>query len=321
MCRQSPFVAPLHSEGASLPEWRSPIIDNTLDDAELERQCPLDDGRMASNVCYTLGVFEKLPVELLSMVYLYLDIPSLMTFRRVNQRALLSVDSLHEFRKVKDHCPNILRAVISTEARSYTMRTLYRSLRSKTCVGCGRFGGYLYLLTSVRVCYSCFTQSRSFRPFAGSLEITQYYGLSEDDVARLPQLLNIPGTYTPYQVQYTKRKRLFDADAVRSRSMQVRKEDWDSGKLYGETRPWDAKHRTQLIRDAKRYLAIISAPHLGPEDQVDWGIECPGCRDSLADATIFRVKFAQADIAEHNAQFGEIGEVRGRRQHVRNIET
>ncbi|KAI3316900.1 hypothetical protein HD806DRAFT_516467 [Xylariaceae sp. AK1471] len=53
------------------------------------------------------------------------------------------------------HCPNVLRAIISTKANCFDCMTLYRILCTSKC--CDRFCSYLYRITCKRVCHFCFT--------------------------------------------------------------------------------------------------------------------------------------------------------------------
>jgi hypothetical protein len=58
--------------------------DNTLDDAQLETRCPLDNGRhdcTPVSTYFTTNQLDRLPIELLVEVLLQLDIPSLTRFR------------------------------------------------------------------------------------------------------------------------------------------------------------------------------------------------------------------------------------------------
>ncbi|KAH6691081.1 hypothetical protein EV126DRAFT_482972 [Verticillium dahliae] len=76
------------------------ICDNTLDDAQLETRCPLDNGRHADALMsthYPAGQLDQLPAELLIQILLQIDIPSLTHFRLVNRRAMGLVDPIpHE---------------------------------------------------------------------------------------------------------------------------------------------------------------------------------------------------------------------------------
>jgi len=82
------------------------ILDNTLDDVQLDR----------------------LPVELIIDVLLQLDIPSLTWFRGLNRRAMQLVNSVRQYTTIINHCPNIIRAIVSIQADAFDCGTLYRTL-------------------------------------------------------------------------------------------------------------------------------------------------------------------------------------------------
>ncbi|KAG9253166.1 uncharacterized protein F5Z01DRAFT_624272 [Emericellopsis atlantica] len=143
------------------------ICDNTLDNAQLETRCPLDDGRLADASIpgrRSAGQLDQLPAELLIMVLLHIDIPSLIHFRRVNRRALELVDSIPQYAALIKQCPNIIRAILSIQADAFDCGTLYRTLSTHRCSTCQRFGDHLYLIDCRRVCYLCFTMWQEYFP-------------------------------------------------------------------------------------------------------------------------------------------------------------
>ncbi|KAM9880931.1 hypothetical protein VDGL01_04939 [Verticillium dahliae] len=78
------------------------ICDNTLDDAQLETRCPLDNGRHADALMsthYPAGQLDQLPAELLIQILLQIDIPSLTHFRLVNRRAMGLVDPIPQMQQ------------------------------------------------------------------------------------------------------------------------------------------------------------------------------------------------------------------------------
>lgn len=127
-------------------------VDNTLDDADLETRCPLDNGRHAIQLRHGVGQLDKLPLEIVTKILLLLDLPTLTVFRRVNCRAIILVDSIYQFKMILKHCPNILRVIISINARFFNCQTLYEMLSTDKCATCDHFGYYLYLITCKRVC-------------------------------------------------------------------------------------------------------------------------------------------------------------------------
>ncbi len=156
------------------------IRDNTLDDAQLETRCPLDNGRHADRsipVRYSDGQLDQLPAELLIQVFLQLDIPSLTIFRRVNRRAMELVDSVPQYAALINHCPNIIRAILSIQADAFDCGTLYKILSTKRCSTCERFGDHLYLIDCRRVCHFCFTMRLEYFPLTIG-QASRFFGLN-----------------------------------------------------------------------------------------------------------------------------------------------
>lgn len=226
-----------------------------------------------------------------------------MAFRRVNRRAMSLLDSLQQYRKVSEQCPNVLRAIVSTMASSFDFWTLYEALSISNCANCGRFGGYLYLITCSRACYFCFTSAWAYLPMAA--HAVRRAGVSREDLERLPHLLSLPGRYTSFGKLSKKRTKLFDRQTVWNKALEAVATDEGSQRL---------NHTT---REVKRYMAIISAPYFGAGQSVDWGVHCVGRRESTEPATHFRLKYSQDDIFDHINRCGAIQDVNGRKQHVR----
>ena len=147
----------------------------------------------------SLGQIDKLPLELLSEVLLDLDVPTLVAFRCVNRHALAVVDSLPKFCRVLENCANVIylpiRAVVATKAKSFTFNTLHNSLSMRDCIRCGRFGGYLYLITCERVCYFCFSQDTAYFPITESA--ARRIGCTKNHLEQLPHLFSLPDNIHP----------------------------------------------------------------------------------------------------------------------------
>ncbi|KAG6838827.1 hypothetical protein C0991_008076, partial [Blastosporella zonata] len=102
--------------------WTHNIRDNTLDNAQLETRCPLDNGRhdyIPISTCFAAGQLDRLPLELLIEVLLLLDIPSLTRFRGLNRRTMELVNSVRQYTAIIEHCPNIIRAIVSIQADAF----------------------------------------------------------------------------------------------------------------------------------------------------------------------------------------------------------
>jgi hypothetical protein len=280
--------------------WQLRIRDHTLDDASLETRCSLENGgQYVTQSSCSLGRLDKFSLELLCEILLGLDVPTLVSLRRVNRLAMHLVNSLPQYSKIMMECPNVLRAIVSTRANGFDLRTLYTTLCTSSCANCGLFGGYLYLITCSRVCYFCFSSAPPYLPMTGFA--ARRSGVAKEHLDSIPHLLSLPGRYTSFEKLSKKRIKLFDRLAVRSKA-------WTGA----ESLPPDLK-----TREVKRYVAIISAPCFSTGQSVDWGVYCIGCRGSTESTSHFRLKYSQAGIFDHINELGMIRDVNGIKQHVR----
>ena len=302
-----------NSPDIALPVYRTlNICDNTLDDAKLETRCPLDNGRHDStpiSTCFSTNQLDRLPLELLIEVLLRLDIPSLTRFRGLNRRAMELVNSVHQYTTIIEHCPNIIRAIVSIQADAFDCGTLYRTLCTSRCFTCNRFGDHLYLIDCRRVCYFCFTQRAEYFPLT-SREASKFFTPNAKprskakssrkllELAKPPSILSLPGRYccgctSRGGILRARRLRLYDRRTVVQ-------------SLAGSGFP----QSDNTTREPKRFMAIISAPVLlNAGRQVDHGFFCLGCRDrdeSDEEIEHFRIKYTTEDISEHIASSGRV---------------
>ena len=260
------------------------IVDHTLDDAELDARCPLDNGRHVILPKTSVGQFDLLPAELINQVLGMLDIPTLTTFRRVNQRAMDLVDSLPPYRRLWTSCPNVLRAVVSINATFFRCETLFQALTREKCESCSLFGGYLYLITCKRVCYFCFTKRKEYFPVSLTLASRQAK-VQKKALSHLPQVLSLPGRYTASAKLSKCRVTLVDRQALLHLSEAA--ETLNQRVDYATTEP-------------RRYMSIVAAPRLHVRDQTaDWGLYCSLCRDNTEPSSHFRKQYNQQDILQH----------------------
>jgi hypothetical protein len=298
------------------------ICDNTLDDAQLETRCPLDNGRhdcTPISTCFATNQLDRLPLELLIEVLLQLDIPSLTRFRGLNRCAMKLVNSVHQYTAIIEHCPNIIRAIVSIQADAFDCGTLYRTLCTSRCFTCNRFGDHLYLIDCRRVCYFCFTRRAEYFPLT-SREASKFFKPNAKpqsnakssrkllELAKPPSILSLPGRYcgawtTRVGGLQARRLRLYSRTVVQS--------------LAGSGLP----QPDNTTREPKRFMAIISAPVLlNAGRQVDHGFFCLGCRDETDEKTKhFRIKYMTEDMSEHIATYGRVERtprIPGRFMHV-----
>ncbi|KAK3337776.1 hypothetical protein B0T19DRAFT_82409 [Cercophora scortea] len=260
------------------------ILDHTLDDAQLEARCPLDNGRHILQPKTRVGQLDRLPIELINQVLGMLDIPTLTNFRRVNQRAMHLVDSLPQYRRLWTFCPNILRAAISINAASFSCETLFQTLTREKCESCGSFGGYLYLITCKRVCYFCFTRRKEYFPVSLTLAARQAK-LQKKAFSHLPQVLSLPGRYTAIAKLSRHRVTLIDRQALFHLSEEAEMLN---------------KRIDYMTTEPRRYMSIVAAPRLDVHHQkAEWGLFCALCRDNTGPRIHFRTQYDQQDILQH----------------------
>ncbi|KAH7019653.1 hypothetical protein EDB80DRAFT_701256 [Ilyonectria destructans] len=300
------------------------VCDNTLDDAKLATRCPLDNGRHADTsipVRHLAGQLDKLPVEILTQVLLYTDIPSLTRFRRVNRRAMDLVDSIPQYAAIIKHCPDIIRAILSIQADAFNCSTLYATLCTTQCAKCKCFGNHLFLIDCRRVCYMCFTRKLEFSPLTID-SAKRFFPLQGTQLpnaltmsqrlraANVPSILSLPGRYcTSWASEggslVEKRLQLFHRRAV-----------VDGLAAFGRQR------LDKTNKEPNRFMAIVTAPHLFDSGrQADWGYFCLACRYEEADATRhFRIKYTREEALKHMAKYGpakELPSLPGRFMHVK----
>lgn len=313
-----------NSLDASFHVYRKQIIcDNTLDDAQLETRCPLDNGRhdcTPVSTCFPASQLDRLPVELLIEVLLRLGIPSLTRFRGVSRRAMVLVDAVRQYTTIIKHCPNIIRAIVSIHADGFDCETLYRTLCTTRCSTCDHFGDHLYLIDCRRVCYPCYSRRPEYFPLTirevckSLITHVKKQGNSKSsrkllEGLKLPSILSLPGRYCWTERGgnlQRKRLRLYDRQAVVQSLVDCVPLQLD-----------------KTTREPKRFMAIISAPVLlNRGREVDQGFFCLGCRDRTdGEVTCFRIKYTTEDIPKHIASYGQVVEdvaIPGRFIHVTN---
>ncbi|KAF7563541.1 hypothetical protein G7046_g598 [Stylonectria norvegica] len=281
-----------------------PYLDHTLDNAYLETTCPLDNGNHHSKKPqHSAGLLDLLPFELVFEVLVRLNIPDLTSFRRVNRRAMELVNSIDAYRAVWEHCPNVIRAILSIEATSFSCTTLYETLRTSECEVCGRFGGYLYLLTCQRVCFMCYDTDWRYSPVAMSQAEPPNSGAAFLRT-HLSRALSLPEPFVADSPQ-NPRERLILYDLWEVLEFK------EKNITNFSTWEWDHHDLVYAARRYKhgRFSAFVKAPFLSPaHNSADWGVYCAGCRHDTGEdsATHFTVKFTKDGFLEHIRSLGPL---------------
>lgn len=203
---------------------------------KLHIQCPLDNrlGIGASAPArHSLGKLDQLPDELLCRILLFADIPSLTLFRRVNRRAMQIVNSIPQYDAIIRQCPDVIRAILATEANAFDLDHLHKTLKNDKCFSCstnGSWGTSLYLITCRRVCTHCLLRCPEWLPCkledSAESEETRHQSHQMPE-AKYPSILTLPFEYKDYtdlsddgyyerplDPIFRRRIRVFDREAV-----------------------------------------------------------------------------------------------------------
>ena len=299
---------------------RGDLCDRTIDTKYLQHDCPLDQTSSKSpsashmqDATASLGLFNKLPLEVTQNILSNLDLSTLTLLRSISRRTNLLIDSLPAYQKVVTHCPNALRALLSTyAAEHFTATDFDNALRAHECFICGRFGTFLYLLECQRCCWQCLASVEDLLPISkAAAELL--YRFDEQTMTKIPTMLNIPGSYGLKQKRLPHmrskggvRVALISYGAARKArgKSQVREaltDDYEKAKL--ETRiAFRGPVSQDIMRDMdcmnydpagynagyglepQRFMAAVRFPTLIPgTDVVEWGLSCLGCLEMAKD--------------------------------------
>lgn len=111
----------------------------------------------SSSTSSTLGHFDMLPLEILHKICRSLDLASLLNFYQTNPYAQQIVCSLRIDQMIVPHAPGALSAILQTNtAPMLTLRDLLELLLTRNCNLCDNsFGGFIFLPSMIRWCFSC----------------------------------------------------------------------------------------------------------------------------------------------------------------------
>ncbi|KAF6842696.1 F-box domain-containing protein [Colletotrichum musicola] len=242
----------------------------TLDDAQLAKRCPLDNGRHTDASIpprYSAGQLDCLPAELFLPVLMGVDIPSLTRLRSVNRRAMELVDSVPEYAAMIKQCPDVIRAIVSIQTDAFDCRTLHATLNTSSCSTCRRYGDYLYLITCRRVCSDCFGRLSEYDPLTRNEALPFFTSDGTPQrraaisprhrlrVANPPSVVSLPGYFGhAWNPAGKRRVRLFDRRSVAPDAR-------DLGLFRS------GLFRSDPARERRRFTAVVTAPYLSGKDQ------------------------------------------------------
>ncbi|KZM18262.1 ATP binding [Ascochyta rabiei] len=293
------------------------INDHTLDEHLASPSSAFPSPRARPRASQGLGALDSLPLELFNETLLHLDIRTLFDLRNVNHRASELVDALPQFKAVVAHAPNTIRGILQIgTGRWTTVETLYNKLCVPECEHCGDFGGYLYLITSRRVCFLCLTRLRQYLPLR-IRAAKREFRLSKTLVQQLPLMQVVPGKYSPNEkftpvavlVDY---ESAFCAGTMQEQAIEHNLRNFDTATTRStsitpriqepRTSPADARSGNPL-----RFVAVVHMPWFNTQSkELDWGLHCLGCKKSSRGPLHYRRRFWAASFDDHIRQYGTI---------------
>ena len=104
----------------------------------------------------------QLSVEVIIKILFQPNILSLTRSRSSSCHAMQLVNSVRQYTAVIEHCPDIIRTIVSIQVDAFNCVTLYKTSRTTQCFTCNHFGNSLYLIDCRRVCCFCLTERSEF---------------------------------------------------------------------------------------------------------------------------------------------------------------
>ncbi|KAK3944831.1 hypothetical protein QBC46DRAFT_278870 [Diplogelasinospora grovesii] len=221
-----------------------------------------------------LGILDRLPAELMSMVLRELDIRSFFHFRQVNRRARVLSTRLWEYELVSKHGLEGLRGLLRAElAHCFAIDDLYQPLITDKCSTCGAFGGLLFLFTAERCCFDCLQSSAHYRVLPPST-FARLAHISPSRLKRLsgPSLRTVPGIYNMMETPARRPKYLVFEEKATQTLLAIG--------AIGE----DAIRNLRSWREqsGQRFMAATAYPCYSLENaKLERGVSCKGCQVRL----------------------------------------
>jgi hypothetical protein len=216
-----------------------------------------------------IGVFDRLPLELLYHTFLCLDMNSLFKFRQTNRMARHMVDSLNEYQLVAAHGLDLFCALLRTQlARIISLSDFYKSLCTENCDICGQFGGFVSFLTWTRCCFKCLqeapeTQVQSLAAARKQFHLTK----AKLTQMQLVSFKTLPGIYTMEESVFKRRITIVSAHQVALASHGP----------YHE--PMQVRRASTQIETKYNFMGSCALPYYDRgTGNIEDGISCGGCQ-------------------------------------------
>ncbi|KAI0156901.1 hypothetical protein GGR57DRAFT_74076 [Xylariaceae sp. FL1272] len=274
----------------------------------------------------TLGELEILPPEMQLELLSHFDLKSLIEFRKINRKAKDLVDAVSQYKDIRQHAFQALSGILQIGAGSQiTCRTLHEKLCTAECEDCGKFAGYLYVLTCKRVCRPCLVSRREYLPIDED-HAKDVLGLDKETLQAIPSMKPVPGVYGPSRISlYSPRRRFYDFDAALQAGIAmygseeaIRKHERREVKAYNEEYRAKLKANGQTVprrgprqvqrrstpwmldtHNPRRWMAVVRTPWLDKSKRESiLGSHCAGCNDGIL--------YIGDEIEEHASQCKKI---------------
>ncbi|KAM0307472.1 hypothetical protein ACHAPM_000191 [Fusarium culmorum] len=251
----------------------------------------------------SLGQLDLLPAELLLSVLDLLDFQSLSCLSRVSILGKDVIESLPVYSEMVQHAPETLAALGQTHLLGHHRATLLHStLRQSKCVSCFAFGGFLFLPTCERVCFECLYENQSLRMTSPAMA-KQCFGLTDDDLGRVPIMHSVPGTFgLRFQFAHKQVEHLVSVKQAKKLALEIHGSDEELAKLRPTYRPGKVSmkdaaifrhfheasldspgcdlsrlpRKAEIVEDDFGGMASIQFPYLS-DTGIEKGVLCQGC--------------------------------------------
>lgn len=225
--------------------------------------------RTINAISSTLGNLQALPLEIVYEICVLLDIQSLLSFRHVNRRAQQIVRTTRGYEAVITHALEALSVILKTNIASwFTLSVLFEVLCTSDCHFCGSFGGFIFLLSFMRCCFSCIREDSLPSILPLSVKKIGVKSSPGSLHSLVPTIRSLPGTYSMDEIVRKKITQIMPAEFINRLSLP------------------DANERARVTQSKEkallRYMVTTALPYLDIESGgIQNGLCCSGCQIAL----------------------------------------
>lgn len=255
--------------------------------------------RSSSSEGCSMGLLDRLPLELLWTVLGSLDFRTLSRMLQVCWKAKAQIEVFPPYQDIVRHAPTALIALSETTLIGHhTSNSLHRALTTDACFQCQEFGPCLYLPTCERCCYNCLATGQPLR-LISFYTAKLCFGVQPKHLKQLPILRSIPGDYLILSAVSTSRStKLLSLKQVREKALTIHGSEeamrafvalQDTSRvsdlqfhtvnfLTGPIRPHGAPLPERCPRDIYCGMGAVAFPYLRNDGTVAQPLRCSGCR-------------------------------------------